>query len=166
LRHNWAWRHFLFKTILKETTMKQMNKLMGALLGGAVMMGALALPGTAAAGADDGKTKVVIQVSDSNPATWNLALNNVKNFQAATNGQAIIEVVAYGPGIGMLTADSEVANRVSEAVDSGVKVAACGNTMKAKKLTKEDMNAKVDIVPGGVVEIVEREKEGYSYIRP
>ena len=35
-----------------------------------------------------------------------------------------------------------------------------------KKLTKEDMNAKVDIVPGGVVEIVEREKEGYSYIRP
>jgi hypothetical protein len=146
--------------------MQHMTKLMGALLGGALMMGSLAIPTAALAGADSGQMKVVIQVSDSDPATWSLALNNVKNFQAATNGKAKIEVVAYGPGIGMLTADSELANRVSEAVDSGVKVAACGNTMKAKNLTKADMNAKVDIVPGGVVEIVTREMEGYSYIRP
>jgi hypothetical protein len=146
--------------------MQHMTKLMGALLGGALMMGSLAMPTAALAGADNGQMKVVIQVSDSDPATWSLALNNVKNFQAATNGQAKIEVVAYGPGIGMLTADSELANRVTEAVDSGVKVAACGNTMKAKNLTKADMNAKVDIVPGGVVEIVTREMEGYSYIRP
>ena len=146
--------------------MQHMTKLMGALLGGALMMGSLAIPTAALAGADSGPMKVVIQVSDSDPATWSLALNNVKNFQAATNGKAKIEVVAYGPGIGMLTADSELANRVSEAVDSGVKVAACGNTMKAKNLTKADMNAKVDIVPGGVVEIVTREMEGYSYIRP
>ena len=146
--------------------MKQVNKLMGALLGGALMVGALAMPTAALAGAGNGQMKVVIQVSDSDPATWSLALNNVKNFQAATKGQAKIEVVAYGPGIGMLTADSELANRVTEAVDSGVKVAACGNTMKAKNLTKADMNSKVDIVPGGVVEIVTREMEGYSYIRP
>lgn len=146
--------------------MKYMNKVTGALLGGALMLGALALPSAAVAGNDNAQMKVVIQVSDANPATWGLALNNVKNFQAATKGNAKIEVVAYGPGIGMLTADSEVANRVTEAVDSGVKVAACGNTMKAKNLTKADMNPKVDIVPGGVVEIVTREMEGYSYIRP
>jgi intracellular sulfur oxidation DsrE/DsrF family protein len=146
--------------------MKQMNKLLGAVLGGVLMAGALTVPTTALAENDKAQMKVVMQVSDANPATWNLALNNVKNFQAATKGQAKIEIVAYGPGIGMLTADSEVANRVSDAVDSGVKVAACGNTMKAKKLTKEDMNSKVDIVPGGVVEIVTREMEGYSYIRP
>ena len=146
--------------------MKQVNKLMGALLGGALMVGALALPTAAVAEKGKAQMKVVMQVSDANPATWNLALNNVKNFQAATKGQAKIEIVAYGPGIGMLTADSEVANRVTEAVDSGVKVAACGNTMKAKNLTKADMNPKVDIVPGGVVEIVTREMEGYSYIRP
>ncbi len=146
--------------------MRQMNKLLGAVLGGVLMVGALALPAAALAENGKGPMKVVIQVSDADPATWSLALNNVKNFQAATKGEAKIEVVAYGPGIGMLTADSEMANRVSEAVDSGVKVAACGNTMKAKNLTKADMNSKVDIVPGGVVEIVTREMEGYSYIRP
>lgn len=146
--------------------MKFMKRMMGALLGGALVLGTLALPTTAAADTDMSKMKVVIQVSDANPAVWNLALNNVKNFQAATKGKATIEVVAYGPGIGMLTADSEVANRVNDAVDSGTKVVACGNTMKAKKLTKEDMNSKVGIVPGGVVEIVERQMDGYSYIRP
>jgi intracellular sulfur oxidation DsrE/DsrF family protein len=43
----------------------------------------------------------------------NLALNNAKNVQKDLKG-AKIEIVAYGPGIGMLKADSEVANRVSE----------------------------------------------------
>jgi intracellular sulfur oxidation DsrE/DsrF family protein len=62
--------------------------------------------------------------------------------------------------------DSDVADRVSAAVDSGVKIVACQNTMRAKKLTKADMNAKIGYVPSGVVELVERQEEGYSYIRP
>ena len=100
--------------------MKFMNKMTGALLGGALVMGALALPTTAVAGHNPlVKTRVVIQVSDSRPETWSLALNNVKNFQVATKGDATIEVVAYGPGIGMLTMDSPLADRVSAAVDSG-----------------------------------------------
>jgi intracellular sulfur oxidation DsrE/DsrF family protein len=147
--------------------MKFMDKMMGALLGGALVMGALALPATAVAGHDPlVKTRVVIQVSDVRPEDWTLALNNAKNFQAATKGDAIIEIVAYGPGIGMLTMDSDVADRVSAAVDSGVKIVACQNTMRAKKLTKADMNAKIGYVPSGVVELVERQEEGYSYIRP
>jgi intracellular sulfur oxidation DsrE/DsrF family protein len=47
-----------------------------------------------------------------------------------------------------------------------VKIVACQNTMRAKKLTKADMNAKIGYVPSGVVELVERQEEGYSYIRP
>jgi hypothetical protein len=145
--------------------MKSMNKMLGALLGGTLMMGALALPTTAAAMDPMVTPKLVIQVSDSDPAKWNLALNNAKNVQKDLKG-AKIEIVAYGPGIGMLKADSEVANRVSEAVDSGMKVVACGNTMKGQKLTKADMNAKVGYVQAGVVELMDRQMEGYTYIRP
>ncbi|KVW96211.1 DsrE family protein [Thiobacillus denitrificans] len=142
--------------------MKSMNKMLGALLGGAMMLGVLALPATGLA-ADKGK--LVIQVSDGNPATWNLALNNAKNVQKDVKG-AIIEIVAYGPGIGMLKADSEVANRVGEAVDSGMKVVACENTMKGQKLSKADMNPKIGYVKAGVVELMDLQVEGYSYIRP
>lgn len=142
-----------------------MNKLMGAVLGGSMMMGALALPAAAHAADSQVTPKVVFQVSDNDPAKWNLALNNIKNVQKDLKG-AQIEVVAYGPGINMLKADSEVANRVAEAADSGVKVIACGNTMRGQKLTKEDMNPKVGYVQAGVVEIMERQMEGYTYVRP
>jgi len=145
--------------------MKRMNKLLGTLLGGALMTGALALPTTAAAMDPLVTPKVVFQVSDNDPAKWNLALNNAKNVQKDLKG-AQIEIVAYGPGIGMLKADSEVANRVSEAADSGVKVVACGNTMKGQKLTKEDMNPKIGYVQAGVVELMDRQMQGYTYVRP
>jgi intracellular sulfur oxidation DsrE/DsrF family protein len=145
--------------------MKLMNKMMGALLGGTVVMGALALPTVAVAMDPLVTPKVVFQVSEGDAAKWNLALNNAKNVQKDLKG-AKIEIVAYGPGIGMLKADSEVANRVSDAVDSGVKVVACGNTMKGQKLTKEDMNAKIGYVQAGVVEIMDRQMEGYTYVRP
>src|SRR5512139_1035120 len=144
--------------------MKCMNKITGALLGGAMMLGALSLPAVSHA-AD--KARLVIQVSVNDPATWNLALNNVKNVQKDLGKDNVeLEIVAYGPGIGMLKADSEVANRIDEAVDSGVKVVACENTMRGQKLTKADMNAKIGYVPAGVVEILQRQKQGYAYLRP
>ena len=145
--------------------MKFMNKLMGAVLGGSMLMGALALPAAAQALNPLVTPKVIFQVSDNDPAKWNLALNNAKNVQKDLTG-AVIEIVAYGPGIGMLKGDSEVANRVSEAADSGIKIVACGNTMRGAKLTKEDMNPKVGYVQAGVVELMVRQMEGYTYVRP
>ncbi|MDP1646167.1 MAG: DsrE family protein [Thiobacillus sp.] len=142
--------------------MKSMNKMLGALLGGAMMLGALPATGLAA-----DKGKLVVQVSDSNPATWNLALNNVKNVQKDLGKDNVeVEIVTYGPGIGMLKADSEVANRIGEAVDSGVKVVACENTMRGQKLSKDDMNAKISYVQAGVVEIMQLQQKGYAYLRP
>jgi len=48
--------------------MKSMNKMLGALLGGTLMMGALALSTTAVARDPLVTPKLVIQVSDSDPA--------------------------------------------------------------------------------------------------
>ena len=104
------------------------------------------------------RSKVVIQVSDGDQAKWNLALNNARNIQAdlgATNVD--IEIVAYGPGIGMLKLDSPVANRVDEANAAGVKVMACENTMKGQKLARSDMLGSVGYVSAGVVEIMQRQ---------
>src|SRR5205823_6313946 len=61
--------------------------------------------------------KVVMQVSDGDPGKWNLALNNARNLQADLGAKNVeIEIVAYGPGIGMLKSDSTVGNRIGEAV--------------------------------------------------
>jgi intracellular sulfur oxidation DsrE/DsrF family protein len=112
------------------------------------------------------KDQVVFQVSSDDAKTWNLALNNAKNVQSAKGTAAEVEIVVYGPGIGMLKADAVVANRVSEAVKSGVKVVACQNTMRGQKLTPADMNADIGYVPAGVIELMAKQQAGWSYIRP
>jgi uncharacterized protein len=113
------------------------------------------------------KSKVVIQVSDGDAAKWNLALNNARNLQADLGAANVdIEIVAYGPGIGMLKADSAVGGRVGEALASGVKVVACDNTMRGQKLTKPDMLPDVGYVAAGVVEIMQKQQQGWAYIRP
>ena len=113
------------------------------------------------------RAKVVLQMSESDPAKWSLALNNAKNIQTDLGAANVdIELVAYGPGIGMLKADSIVGNRVDEALAAGVKVVACENTMRAQRLTQGDMLGKISYVQAGVVEIMQRQQQGWAYIRP
>ncbi|MFO1322439.1 MAG: DsrE family protein [Burkholderiales bacterium] len=113
------------------------------------------------------RAKVVVQVSDADPGKWNLALNNVKNIQTDVGAANVdIELVAYDPGIGMLKADSVVANRIDEALGAGVKVLACENTMRNMKLAKADTLPRIGYVASGVVEIMQKRQQGRAYLRP
>jgi intracellular sulfur oxidation DsrE/DsrF family protein len=111
--------------------------------------------------------KLVIQVSDADPGKWNLALNNARNVMSDLGSDKVaVEIVAYGPGIGMLKMDSTAGSRVAEALGKGVQVVACENTMRAMKLGRDDMLSSIDYVPAGVVRIMSRQTQGYSYVRP
>ena len=113
------------------------------------------------------REKVVFQVSDSDPGKWGLALNNARNVQDSYGADKVdVEIVVYGPGIGMLKADAPISNRVGAAVKSGVQIVACENTMTAQKITKAEMNPAISYVPAGVVELMKRQREGWAYIRP
>ena len=121
---------------------------------------------SAASAVPDGN-KVVFQVSDNDPAKWNLTLNNVRNVQQNLGAKNVeVEVVVYGPGINMLKLESPVSDRIADEVKSGVHIVACENTMKGMKLTKGDMLGTIGYVPGGVIELMKKEREGYAYIRP
>jgi intracellular sulfur oxidation DsrE/DsrF family protein len=112
-------------------------------------------------------SKVVLQVSDNDPGKWNLALNNARNIQADLGAANVaVEIVAYGPGINMLKMDSAVGGRDDQALSDGVKVVACENTMRNAKLAKGDMLNKVGFVPSGVVELMQKQQQGWSYLRP
>ena len=113
------------------------------------------------------QNRVVMQVSDNDPGKWNLALNNARNLQADLGANNVqIEIVAYGPGISMLKSDSVVANRIGEALSSGVRIEACENTMRGQKLAKNDMLNGIGYVGAGVVEIMQKQQQGWAYLRP
>lgn len=142
--------------------MKSPWSFVAALLVALACLSAPAFGETAAA-----KNRVVMQVSDADPAKWNLALNNARNLQADLGRDHVeIEIVAYGPGIGMLRRESSVSSRIDEALTAGVSVVACENTMTGQKLTKPDMLPGIGYVRAGVVEIMQKQQQGYAYLRP
>ncbi len=126
-----------------------------------------ALPAAQAADAAAGRHKVVFQVSDNDPAKWNLALNNVRNIQQDLGRENVeVELVAYGPGLNMLKLDSAVAARVAETLVNGAGILACENTMRGAKLTNTDLLPNISLVKAGVTALMLRQREGWAYIRP
>jgi uncharacterized protein len=114
-----------------------------------------------------GKNKVVIQVSDNDPQKWGLALNNARNVQQDLGKDNVqIEIVAYGPGLGMLKAESKVADRLAGALDNNIGLIACENTMTNTKVSRSQMYDGIAYVKAGVTHIMKRQQEGWAYIRP
>jgi hypothetical protein len=113
------------------------------------------------------KDKVVFHVTTDDPKFWNQSLNNMNQLQKVLGKDNVdIELVVNGFGIGMLRMESAVGNRVNDAVANGIKVVACEETMRGQKLTKDDMLGSIGYVPGGVIEVIQRQKEGYAYLKP
>ncbi len=116
------------------------------------------------------KNKLVIQVSTDDPRTQKIALNNAVNLQKLYGiDNIIIEIVAYGPGLGLMTEKSIMASRVTSLAMQDITFSACGNTMKkvAKKTGKmPELLEGVGQVTAGVARIMELQQQGYAYIRP
>ena len=112
------------------------------------------------------KYKVVIQVSDPDPRLWAQAINYSENLQAELGKDNVeMEIVALGYGIGILKLDSPQGSRIPDALKRGVKIVACQVTMRRQKLTKDDMLPDIGYVPGGLVRILELQKQGWQYIK-
>jgi len=117
--------------------------------------------------AQSAKLGVVVQVSDDSEKNWNQALNVVRNIQADYGKDKVnVELVVFGHGVGLLKFDSPLANRIDETLADGAQVVMCENTMKGRKLTSADMHTKIGYVKSGVVEIIERQRQGWAVIRP
>jgi intracellular sulfur oxidation DsrE/DsrF family protein len=126
---------------------------------------------TATAADDFGpKHKLVIQVSTSDPLTQKIAINNAVNVQKAYGIDNIaVEIVAYGPGLSILTPKSKQAKRIASLAQQNITFSACGNTMKGiKKKTGHlpKLIKGVQVVPAGVGRIMELQEKGYAYVRP
>jgi uncharacterized protein len=134
-----------------------------------ILIGVLAVMGIAqtTSAADKVKEKVVLQVSDDSPKTWNQVLNVIENLQQAYGKDNVdIKLVAFGFGIAILKLESVAGSRVQDAVQNGAQIVACEVTMRRQKLTKADMLPNIGYVPAGVVEIIKLQKQGWTAIRP
>jgi intracellular sulfur oxidation DsrE/DsrF family protein len=119
--------------------------------------------------------RVVIQVSEADPAVMNIALNNAENLTKfyKDRGETVeIEFVAYGPGLAMMRSDvSPVKARLARMSKdmTNVTFSGCGTTM-AKQSTSESKEISLvpeaHIVTAGIGRIVELQELGWAYVRP
>jgi intracellular sulfur oxidation DsrE/DsrF family protein len=130
-------------------------------------------------GKDARAHRLAIQVDQNDPATMNLALNNAKNvldYYRDKGETADVEIVAYGPGLNMLRADtSPVKERIARMAtaeatfSSKIVYSACNNTLKGMEKREGHpitIIPQARIVPSGVVRIMQLEEQGWSYVRP
>lgn len=119
--------------------------------------------------------KVVMHLDDNDSARMNLVLNNAANvskYYQEQGEEVEIEIVAYGPGLHMLRADtSPVKERIMGFPDNfdTVTFRACGNThskMSAKAGKEVELLPQATMVPSGVIHLIQRQEEGWAYVRP
>ena len=129
----------------------------------------LALSAFSAHAAEQLKYKLLIQVSEDSVEKMMTALNVAKHVQNEYGSPNVaIEIVVYGPGVQTLKyyAPIPIADRVKEAKYNGVQIYVCNYSMHAAKLRPSDMLREVNYIPSGVGEIMEKEQQGWVYVRP
>jgi intracellular sulfur oxidation DsrE/DsrF family protein len=119
--------------------------------------------------------RLVLQVNSNDPALMNLALNNASNvieYYKSRDEAVSIEIIAFGPGLHMLRADTSPVRDRIETIGLGmpqVSFAACGNTREnMSKAEKKEIPLlpEAQVVPSGVVRAMELQEQGWTYIKP
>ncbi len=121
---------------------------------------------SAAAPAQSTGHRVVFGLTSADPADWKLTLGNIGNLlTAAGKGSAQVEVVSYGPGLGFVKKGSAAEAAIVALEARKVRFVACANSMRVEHVVKADLIPGVGVVPAGVLEVVQREEQGWSYIK-
>jgi intracellular sulfur oxidation DsrE/DsrF family protein len=93
-------------------------------------------------------------------------VNNVMKFYRPENTE--FAIVAYSQGIKALlkNQDEMIIKRIEALMTYDVEFIICGNTMRTLKVKDTEVLHDVEKVTAGLVELIERQKMGWIYIRP
>lgn len=116
----------------------------------------------------DNPRQVVFCITQGDDESINHVLSSANNVLKFYGPEKVeIEIVAYYHGIrALLKSEKEIAVRVNALMQYDVKFVACGNTMETKKIKPSQLIEGSEIVTAGIVEMLERVKSGWIYIKP
>ena len=96
-----------------------------------------------------------------------VALSNAENLLAELRVEVVeIRMVAYADGVKGFCADGPNTAFMDRLADQGVQFVVCANSLRSRNLVIEDFPDYVSTVPAGIAELVVRQAEGWSYVRP
>lgn len=111
------------------------------------------------------KLKVVFHLTSNDTLVQKGMVKQLANFLVAAPN-AKIEVVCHSNGISFLqTAVSKQGDKIRELKAKGIDFVACENTMRERKIKREELVSECRTVPSGVVEVVLKQDMGWNYIK-
>ena len=112
------------------------------------------------------KHRIVVELDTPGTAAYGFALNNIENLKKAFGTDPVeIEIVCHGGGIDLLFShDNKLAPRIQRLQKSGVRFAACNNTLKGRKIGKDRIFSFVTVVDSGTAEVIRKQEAGWSYL--
>ena len=109
--------------------------------------------------------RIVMQLVSGDTLVHKGLIRQLRNMLEAAPTMKL-EVVCHGQGMDLLMTDrSMVQDKVNEFIGKGIVFLACENTIKERKLDASLINPKAGSVKAGIIHIVERQEEGWSYIK-
>lgn len=108
--------------------------------------------------------KAIIHINEI--GKWGMAIANSRNLKKA-EPDTEIEIYANADAVenyfGLSKKHCETMKSLAE---SGIKLFACRNTMNARGLNEDDLPNFVKPVDSVIRELVQRQSEGFAYIKP
>lgn len=113
--------------------------------------------------------KVVLHLDEDREDRLKVALANVRNLLAAAAPRPCeIEVLANSAAVRLFLTErsGEYAASIVELADRGVRFALCGNALRSAGIAPASLLPTCEVVPAGILELVELQDAGYAYVKP
>jgi len=114
--------------------------------------------------------KVILHVNEMD--RWPVALGNAANLLKGAGGRTV-DALVLANGKAVIAYDhSEELATIRELAEQGIVFHACRNSMRKMKkegkitITEEDLPDFIRLVPAGIIFLIEKQQEGYAYVKP
>lgn len=110
--------------------------------------------------------KIVFQFTNANDTLQQKAIVNQLTNLTNHWPNAKYEVVIHSMGLPfVMSSKSKQIQAIKALRAKGVRFLVCENTLKSQKVTKDQLITEVEYVPVGIAEIVEKQEQGWTYIK-
>ena len=104
---------------------------------------------------------------DQGQAELDIAFSNITNYLGAfPNRDFRVVLLVNGPGIKLMGRDSPNCSRLQELSAMGLSVRVCNNALKHFGFSADWLCPCCVIVPAGIIELVDLQRQGFAYIKP
>jgi len=116
----------------------------------------------------DNPRKIIFTITEDSEYALSHILSTANNVLKVYGPENVdMKIVAYSKGIKLLLKENiSRVKRVETLMQYDVMFIACKNTMRTKNIDENDLIDGTEVVTAGVVELIERIKLGWVYIKP